>query len=238
MIKEQKFKILIDHRENHSTSDVHNITPKFDAQGIEYEMKQLSIGDYVVENKSNGLKFCVERKIWADLVGSIFSGRIFNELFKMSNTYSKNFLIVIGSPEEFEKERAKLLAEGRVKELNPFTRNHVLGIMSSVAARYENVEMIFLKNDEEFIQFLLMIAEKLTDGRDIKGMSITHAKHKDNMYRNVLMAIPGISEEKAKAVEKVYPDFSSLRKALNDGSFKVEGIGQKTTGTFLNVFCL
>jgi len=83
-----------------------------------------------------------------------------------------------------------------------------------------------------------MIAEIITDGKEIRGMAITHAKHKNNTYRNVLMSIPNISEEKAKAVERGYPDFSSLRKALTDGSFKVEGIGQKTTDTFKNVFIL
>jgi len=144
LTKEQKFKILIDSRENHSTSDVHNITPKFDAAGVSYEMKQLEIGDYLIENKETGSKFCIERKIFSDLVGSIYNGRIFNELYKMNESYTNNFLIVIGSEEDYYKERAKLKNMKFVKKVNIFSRNQLLGIMSSIAARYENVEMIFL----------------------------------------------------------------------------------------------
>jgi len=238
MTKEQKFKVIIDFREDHSTSEVHNITPKFDEQGIEYEKKQLKIGDYIVENTVTGHKFCVERKIFSDLVGSIYNGRIFNEFYKMNESYSKNFLIVVGEEEDYFKERAKLKRMKFVKKVRIFSRNQLLGIMSSIAARYENVEMIFLKNDEEFIQFLSMIGEKLTDGKEIRGIAIVHAKHKDNMFKNILMSIPNISEDKAKAIERVYPDFPTLRKALIDGSFKVDGIGKKTTDTFLNVFVL
>ena len=236
MVNKDNFNITIDHREEHKNSIDKNIIPKFDAAGVKYEMKQLKIGDYIVENKETGHKFCVERKIFSDLVGSIYNGRIFSELYKMNNSFSKNFLIVVGDIDAIYKERAKLKAMGIVQNVKTFSRNQLLGIMSSVAARYTNVEMIFVKNDDEFIDFLLMVAEKLTDGKEIRGMAITHAKHKDNTYRNVLMSLPNISEEKAKSIEKIYPDFSSLRKALNDGSFKVDGIGSKTTETFLNVF--
>lgn len=230
------FKIIIDHREDHTTSDVHNITPKFDEKGISYTTEQLKIGDYLVENTDTGAKFCVERKIFSDLVGSIYNGRIFNELFKMNESYEKNFLIIVGDAQEFYKERAGLQKRGFVKNVRAFSRNQLLGIMSSIAARYSNVEMIFLKDDDEFINFLLMIAEKLTDGKAIRGMAITHAKHKDNMYRNVLMSIPNISEEKAKKIEAVYPDFSALRAALVSDSFKIPGIGAKTIQTFKNIW--
>jgi ERCC4-type nuclease len=232
------YKIIVDFREDHSTSEIHNMTPRFDEKDIKYEKKQLDVGDYIVENIETGSKFCVERKIFSDLVGSIYNGRIFNELYKMNESFTNNFLIVVGDESSFYKERAKLKKMNFVKKAKSFSRNQLLGIMSSIAARYENVEMIFLKDDDEFIQFLLMLAEKLTDGKEIRGLAITHAKHKDNVYRNVLMSLPNISEEKAKNIEKVYPDFSSLRLALKNGSFKVDGIGAKTTETFLNVFTL
>jgi len=232
------FKITIDCRENHTTSDEHNMTPRFDERGIKYSMEQLNVGDYLIENETNGLKFCVERKIFSDLVGSIYNGRLFNELFKMNESYSKNFLIIVGSHENFYKERAGLKARGFVKKVNTFSRNQLLGIMATVAARYMNIEMIFVKDDNEFIDFLLLVAEKLTDGRDIKGMTLTHSKSKENTYRNVLMSLPGISEEKAKRIEAIYPGFSELRAALRSNSFKIDGIGAKTTESFLNVFVL
>jgi len=236
MNKEQLFKILIDHREEHKNSIDKNIIPKFNEREIEYTKEQLTIGDYLIENKNTGSKFCIERKIFQDLIGSIYNGRIFSELYKMNETYSNNFLIVVGDIDAIYKERAKLKAMGIVQNVKTFSRNQLLGIMSSVAARYPNVEMIFVNNDDEFIDFMLMLAEKLTDGRDIKGMTIAKAKSQENMYRNVLMAIPGISEDKAKKIEAVYPGFSELRAALASDSFKMAGFGPKSVERFINVF--
>lgn len=232
------YKIIIDYREDHITSNKHNMTPRFDERQIKYETQQLRVGDYLIENKTNRVKFCVERKIFSDLVGSIYNGRIFNELFKMNESYEKNFLVVVGDPKDFYKERAGLKKRGFVKNVRAFSRKQLLGIMSSVAARYSNVQMVFVKDDDEFIDFLLMIAEKLTDGREIRGMAITHAKSKENTYINVLMSLPNISEEKAKKIEAKYSSFSDLRAALANNSFKIDGIGSKTIETFLNVFIL
>ena len=225
----------MDHRENHQNSTVHNMTPKLDEREIEHTTEQLAVGDFLIENKNTGSKFCIERKIFSDLIGSIYNSRIFNELYKMNETYSHNFLIVVGDIDAIYKERAKLKAMGIVQNVKTFSRNQLLGIMSSVAARYPNVEMIFVKDDDEFIEILLMLAEKLTDGKEIRSMAIAKAKSQENMYRNVLMAIPGISEDKAKKIEAEYPSFSELRAALASDSFKMAGFGPITVERFKKV---
>ena len=232
------YKIVIDHREEHKNSIEKNIIKKFDEKCIEYEKKQLNVGDYIVINEDTGLKFCVERKLFSDLVGSIYNKRLFSELYKMNESYSKNFLIVVGTPTDFYKERAGLKKRGFVKKVRAFSKPQLYGIMATVAARYMNVEMIFVDNDDDFIDFLIKIADKLTDGKSIKGMSIIKAKSQENMYRNVLMAIPGISEDKAKKIEAEYPSFSELRAALASDSFKMEGFGPISVERFKKVLVL
>ena len=90
------FKLVVDQREQHENSLDKNMIAKLDEQKIEYEKKMIPVGDYLLVNKISGDTFCVERKIISDFVSSVLDGRLKGEIVKMSEIYSKSFLIVVG----------------------------------------------------------------------------------------------------------------------------------------------
>jgi ERCC4-type nuclease len=226
------YKLIVDHRENHVTSGVHNITPKLDLAGVKYSVEQLNVGDYIITNENTGATACVERKVFSDFVGSIYDGRLKNELFKMSQKYEKNFIILVGSLSDLYKSRAGAYKMGKVKKLNIFSKSQLIGQIASISARYSNVKFLQVKDDEEFIELLLKLADKLTDGKEIGGVTVQRAKSHDNIYKNVLMAFPGISEEKANNIIKLSPSWHDFCEKIWSDTFEMDGIGKKTIEMF------
>ena len=80
--------MLVDHRERGST-----IPDALIAAGIEIEMADLPVGDYVL-----GHSLAVERKGPADLGASIRDGRLFDQAVRLQSAFPQAVLLVEGEP--------------------------------------------------------------------------------------------------------------------------------------------
>jgi len=80
--------VLVDHRERGST-----IPDALIAAGIEIEMADLPVGDYVL-----GHSLAVERKGPADLGASIRDGRLFDQAVRLQSAFPQAVLLVEGEP--------------------------------------------------------------------------------------------------------------------------------------------
>jgi ERCC4-type nuclease len=225
--KKVNFKIIIDHREQHENSIEHNIIAKFDELKIEYEMRQLPVGDYLVVNKDTGDTFCIERKIINDFCGSVIDGRLKEEIAKMNEIYAKNFLIIVGHWDDYYSNRVKLKKMNIVKNVTAFTVAQRLGVFASVSAR-TNTKILQVENDHQFIDLLLTLGNKLTDGKLYDVPLFKRKKTEDNVFLNMLISFPNVSEEKANKIVDKYKTFTTFYNALKDDVFEVEGFGKKT----------
>jgi ERCC4-type nuclease len=229
-----KYKIYVDHREKHDNSE-RDVIKELEDQGIEYELTQLKIGDFLVEDLESGKIICIERKILSDLVGSVYDGRLSKELYQMETNFSKNFVVVVGDWSKYYKERAKLKRQKIIKNVNSFSVAQRLGVFASIAARYDNVRLVQVENDSQFVKILLKLAEKSCDGKQLGELVVQRRKTTDKVYYHILTSFPMISDEKAKIIIDQYPKFCDFQVALADDSFEVKGIGEKTINSFKEI---
>ena len=115
----EKLRIIVDEREKKS-----GIPKLLAAIGVKTEIKTLVIGDYIVAPET-----VVERKTIADLLSSIFDGRLFDQCSRLTEHYQHPILLV----------------EGNVDEIEELTDNPLIfyGALSTVALALENkIELI------------------------------------------------------------------------------------------------
>ncbi|XP_015186628.1 PREDICTED: DNA repair endonuclease XPF isoform X1 [Polistes dominula] len=77
-------KIIVDMREFQS-----ELPSILHSRGIQIEPVTLTIGDYILSPE-----ICIERKSVSDLIGSLNSGRLYNQAVAMSRYYSKPMLLI------------------------------------------------------------------------------------------------------------------------------------------------
>ena len=82
-------KIIIDHREPEG------IITKIRELGIEIEIQQLQLGDYLLSDQ-----VVIERKRGRDFIQSLYDGRLFEQMTRVTEEYDKVIIIL----EDFELE--------------------------------------------------------------------------------------------------------------------------------------
>ncbi|HZY46990.1 MAG TPA: ERCC4 domain-containing protein, partial [Candidatus Bathyarchaeia archaeon] len=79
-------RIAVDEREKPS-----GVPDKLRAMGASVEFRVLDVADYVVG------EYAVERKSARDFVSSLFSGRLFEQAYRIGESYKEKILVVEGS---------------------------------------------------------------------------------------------------------------------------------------------
>jgi len=183
--------------------------------GVEFQRKRLEVGDYLVKHGS--FEISVERKDIRDYVSSIVSGRLFNQLYNLSSSFGKSFIFIIG---DFD------LVDERID------RRAFIGSLISIALRDVGgtVFAIQLRSEEEFCLALKYLNNQLESG---KLRAIPRAK-KGSDATAMLMAIPGIGEEKAKRLLEKFGNIHRIVNASIAELMKVEGIGKKQARRIYN----
>src|SRR5207245_10479012 len=88
-------RIAVDEREKAS-----GVPDELRSKGASVEFRVLEVADYIVG------EYAVERKSTRDFVSSLFSGRLFNQAYRIGEDYRHKILVVEGKPEN-ELKRAR-----------------------------------------------------------------------------------------------------------------------------------
>ncbi len=198
-------KIIYDHREEAS-----QIPAKLTLLEIETEANQLSVGDYIISEE-----IIVERKSGKDLAQSIIDGRLFDQVKRLLETYSKPVLIIEGSV--------------------PLNKNASKGALVSVFRK--GVSIWNVDDSDETVDVLtrLALAEvKKSKGPIIKGKP----KKKNNPEEaaiHLLATIPGISADKADRLLKEFGSINKISRLEVKEIQSLEGIGPKTAQAIRDV---
>jgi|Deesub1362A_J573_1020465.scaffolds.fasta_scaffold00212_59 ERCC4-type nuclease len=182
---------------------------------VPFERKRLEIGDYLIKHGS--FEVAVERKDIRDYVSSLVDGRLFNQLYSLSSSFEKSFLFIIG---DFS------LVTERVD------RRAYIGSLISVALRKGGgtVTPIQLKDDEEFCLALKYLNSQVEAG---KLKAVPRGK-KGSDATAMLMAIPGIGEEKARRLLEKFGSVYGIVNASIAELMTIEGIGEKQARKIYN----
>lgn len=195
-------KIIVDNRE----PDI--IIALLMELGIEVERRTITPGDYIVSSECG-----IERKTVNDFVNSVFNGRVFEQVSRLHEVYSKPILILEGdfeyeleqrdNPRAFWGALLKIQADMGIPVISTPSILHTSNLLYTLAKRLQK------KNKNNIV---IQHKPKLLTLKDWQ------------IY--VVSSLPNIGEETA---EKLLNHFGSVREVFSANTtnlIKVEGIGK------------
>ena len=205
--------VKIDTREK---DRIRSSTKYYTEQGLDVEVCELPVGDYVFDDK-----VCFEFKLVSDFIASIQDHRVFNQSIEMAENYDHAFVIIYGDL----FNRSKYLAMSRnYREISVF---QYIGAISSLN-RYVTVLQVYNPYIDEAYYTMMVQAKKCLLNKPI--VKKFPKKHKNTALNFLTYSIYGINYKKAKAITDTYDlkSLSDLMELTTEDLTKIEGIGEKT----------
>jgi len=153
----------------------------------------------------------------------------------MLDNFEHCYLMIVG-------DASLYMRQTYMSRRSPWTLNHHLGLMSSLATRYDRLKIIQIPNDTQLVKIVPRICEKAYDGKviDIGKTELMRDKFKDvkNIKIRMLLAIPRLGYKRALELFK-HIDLLIVNKEgqpITEKELKkVNGIGKKTVATLLSI---
>ena len=215
-------KILVDKREELSKGWAEKIRE----MGVEVEISWLDAGDFLV--RGGGQVLLIERKSVSDLVNSVISKRLFDQLDSLAHQEVPFSLMITGDPKEVWR---KFRAMGRDPSL---IWNVFLGLQNELAL--SGVPTIVVPDEELVPRTLYLLAKKMKSGVRPSLRVVKRSRTLADEQVEVLGTIRGLGIVKARAIME---RFRTLRRVANANLAElaeVRGIGKKIAKHVVEVF--
>ncbi len=179
--------IFIDKRERNS-----GVPEKLISIGAQIFYKELTVGDYVVSSST-----AIERKTDKDFITSIFDGRLFDQIKRLSESYENPILIIEG--EIFK----------RLDEINP---KIFWGALASITTGY-NLKVIYTLNESQTAEIINLIAihEQFKKRKPVAIHKKPSLSSINEWQQYIIQSLPGIG---SKLGERLLQHFKTLRKVF------------------------
>ena len=190
-------------------------------QGLDVEVKNLQIGDYIFDEK-----VVFEFKTISDFVASIQDNRVFNECINQAENFDYHFCIIYGD----DHNRAKAISMSKnYREVNYF---QYLGAIASLNRYTTVIESYSPFINEAYYRMLINARKTLSTKPIVKKFP---RKNKNPAMNYLCYCIYGINYKKAKLIVDNYnlKSLTDLMKLTSNDLTKIEGIGEKTAQNIL-----
>ncbi len=208
-------KCFIDHREQ---DRVKSATKYFTEQGLEVEVKELLVGDYIFTDGKDEVAF--EFKEISDFITSISNGRVFNQAISMAEEFDYAFVVIRGT----ESERAKYLAISKnYRTVTVFQYHAAIASLN----RYVTVIESYTPYINEAYYKMYVQAKKCLQNKPI--VKKFPKKYKNACLNFLMYTVYGISAKKAMAIVDTLNlnTLTDLQSLTLEKLQKVDGIGKK-----------
>jgi len=195
-------KIFVDQREYRS-----NVVRNLSLSGINIEPKQLDVGDYILSTRIG-----VERKTVDDYLGSLIDGKLFKQVKKLKENYSRPMLIIEG--------------EGLLTRRN-INHKAIFGSLASISVNY-GLTVFRTKNELETSDLMSVIATR-EQREDNKKASIRDGKtamSDRERQQFIVEGFPNVSKVLAKRLLDYFGSIRDIVNASEEELTKVDGIGK------------
>ena len=205
--------IQIDSREQSRIQSAKNY---YEKQGLDVEVAELPIGDYIFNNK-----VAFELKTIPDFITSIQDGRVFNQAISQAEEFPYHYVIIVGN----EHTRTKCLAMSR--NYRPVTVFQYLGAIASLNRYTTVIESYSPYIEETYYRMFITAKKALSDKPIVKKFP---KKHKNPALNFLCYSVYGINYKKAKVITDTYnlQSLTDLMTLTTDKLIEIEGIGEKT----------
>ena len=210
--------VQIDSREK---DRVKSASKYFKEQGLEVEVCELEVGDYLFDNK-----VCFEFKLVSDFIASIQDGRVFNQSIDMAENYDHTFVILHGDLQT----RSKYIAMSRnYREVNLF---QYIGAISSLN-RYVTVLQCYSPFINESYYTMMTQSKKCLQNKPI--VKKFEKKNKNPALNWLIYCNYGLNHKRGKAiVDKLnLKTLKDLQELTIDDLTSVKGVGEKIANNIL-----
>ena len=198
-----KPKIIADIHEKDSLI-LAELTEKEKNKEIELIIQPLKIGDYLIGNT------IIERKTISDLVSSIISKRIIEQLKQMKQ-YKQQLLILEGDLNDSD-----------------FNQNAIRGFILSTSLNYQ-IPIIFTQDYKETSNYLIILAKQQLKPKTEISLHSRIPKTVPEQKQYILEAFPNIGPVTAK---KLLKEFKNLYSIFNASEEELEKILRKRAVEF------
>jgi ERCC4-type nuclease len=198
---EGTLKVIVDNRERNA-----KLIEAMIEKGIEVEFKSINVGDYVLSDR-----VCVERKTVSDFESSIISGRLFEQVKRLKDSYEFPILVLEGDSDYF-----------RLKS------NVING---AIAALYIDYGIVVVhtydaQNSGEIIASMAM--HEQVDHKREPSLKGGRRSHSENQFQEYIIGnIPGIGPKLARSLLKNFGSIRNISNAKIEDLLNVEKIGKK-----------
>lgn len=205
-------KLQVDNREDKVSKKIFKY---LDDAKIEYEVAQLTIGDYRLPNGE-----IVERKSLMDFVQSYISHHLQNQLDSMDLNLERYYVFISGKYNYFDFQNRNL----------PYITENVISKMClHLLQNYPKLRIVYFPNDKALIE--IGIKELLTyKGQRFKETYIKKQQRKEDIVASMLTCIPGVGLKRATEIVAICPTLDNLRISIaerNPNLFNIKGISEK-----------
>lgn len=200
--KENEIKIIVDYREYRS-----NVVNNLNNLEVIIEPKQLEVADYILSSRIG-----VERKNVDDFLNSLISGKLFNQISKLRESFSRPMLIIEG--------------EGLLTKRN-INHNAIFGSLVSIMVDY-GIPIFSTKDDIETAN-LLFVAAKREQKKDKKSVELRGEKTTMSIEEQQQFIIEGLPNVSSIIAKRLLSKFYSIRSIINANEKElqeVKGIGK------------
>ncbi|HLF91827.1 MAG TPA: ERCC4 domain-containing protein [Planctomycetota bacterium] len=179
------------------------------AAGAPLSFVQLKAGDYLVQGS-----LAIERKTARDFWASIFDGRLFRQVSRLSRS----------------AQRSLLLVEGQGLDL---ARPAVRGTIVAIAAVF-GMPILFARSPDDSAQWILTAARQLAARPEMAHVRPGwRPKGKRARQIFVLQGLPGVGPIRAEALLERFGSIRAILNAEEAALRNVPGIGAKIAGRIL-----
>ena len=200
-MKINDLRMIIDEREKKS-----GIPDLLRAVGVNIELKNLPVGDYIVAPET-----IVERKSIQDFISSVFDGRLFDQCNRLKEHF----------------EHPIILMEGNVDQIEELTENPLVfyGAISSVVLDFK-IPIISTPSASHTAKLLIAMC---TRQENKKGPFLKKIKKSDDLQKqqlSVLCSLPGVGEKLATRMLERFGSPTNTLKASYTELSKIKGMGE------------
>lgn len=180
-----------------------------------FDQEELPAGDYVVTGSKDSV--IIERKEWTDLISSMRSGSLYQQLRMCRNQDDYRVVLLI----EGSRSNALRYANAKNYEIRRF--------LSSFVAKSPDVNLVFTRDFDETCDLVEDIDDWLNPDNEDRVHSIrpTEKVPEERRPQYIIEGLPGVGPQTADAILDEFDSVQQVFTASAEELQVVEGIGPK-----------
>lgn len=211
--KDNYYELIVDSREQK------NATSVLDKAGIAYKKEALPTGDYQIRVPEG--EITIERKQMTDFIGSLMSGRLEEQLRRLSE-HKIPILLITGSFNDYK----------RFAKFKHFSPDHVAGAIASCVVKFGLRSVIWIQSDKDNphatgIKIATKVLQKIAEGKIDKLPDRKLKRFKtDEPVVDVIRMMCGVSGETANRLLEEFKCIKGIINATDEDLLKIKGMGR------------